>query len=167
MIIIEGLWKSNIDSTLNGKIILKINAEKLHSQMTGTAKMINYNNRQCLNYIEEFPVEIMYERNFNLIVDGKQNVIDRLFIRQSILRCDVYYTFQLTSYNSQLWYGSYTSIYPNDMGELIDFQIIINCDTSNQLSGINIFNYEFLNDQQPCQKKRKLENQSIHASYID
>ncbi len=81
MIIIEGLWKSNINTALNGKIILKINVEKLHSQMTGTAKMINYNNYQRLNYIEEFPIEIAYERNFNLIIDGKQNVIDRLFIR--------------------------------------------------------------------------------------
>lgn len=161
MIIIEGFWKSRIDGALYGKIVLKINVEKLHSQMTGTAKMINFNNHECLNCILEFPVEIIYERNFDLIVEGKQNVIDRLFIRQSILKCDVYYTFQLTSYNDQLWYGSYSSIYPNDIGELIDFQVIINCDVSRQLSGINILNYEFYDDQQPYQKKRKLENQQI------
>src|SRR5438128_441079 len=113
MILIEGSWKSTINQNLHGRVMIKINAHSLSSRMKGTVKIMHQVDQQCIGNIIEFVAEIHYERNLDLIVDGQQNFIDRLFLRQDQLNNDIYYTMQLTSYNNGLWQGAYTTIYPN------------------------------------------------------
>jgi len=138
MIIIEGDWKSQVNENLQGNLSVTINVDRLYSDMTGHVKIIHSSDHQCINNVIEFVAEIKYERNSELIFNGQRNIIDRLFIRQKNFGKDIYYTMQLTSYNGGLWQGSYTSIYPNDLGDLSDLQFIMNCEIAYDLADVDI-----------------------------
>src|SRR5207244_1013934 len=106
---------------------------------------------QCFEREIEFHAEIRYERNLDLIVDGQQKLIDRLFLRQSHFEYQTYYTLQLTCYNKGSWHGSYTSIYPNDLGRLEDLQLIMDCKIANQLNESHSMELE------PPRKRKRME----------
>ena len=143
MILIEGYWKSQIESLRVGKLSIMINADKLSQSMSGIVKIIHENKQDCVENVIEFIADLCYEINYDLIVDGKQNQITRLFLRQTHFNADTYYTMQLTSYNNGYWHGSYTTIYPNDLGELRNLQLIITsdvCSHSDQLRVTDMIN---------------------------
>jgi len=149
MIIIEGEWKSQINDSLSGKLSIIINVNNLNTDMTGIVKFTHSTDHQCINTSQEFIVEIKYERQSEFIFNGQQTIIDRLFIRQRNFGSDFYYTMQMTSYNGAPWQGSYTCIYPNDLGQLSDLQIIMSCDIAQEFNDTKVIDKSY-------KKKRKL-----------
>ncbi len=137
MISIEGQWKSQVDEFRHGKLSIMINCGRLENIMSGLIKIIHENQQDCVGDYIEFKVDIIYEINYDLIIDGKQSQIERLFIRQQQFGTDMYYTLQLTRYNGGSWQGSYATIYPNDLGELQNLQQIVTSETNICLNNEN------------------------------
>jgi hypothetical protein len=156
MIVIEGYWKSSSHVNSNGKITVTINSENLLPKMIGTVKIVHNvdENHYCANVVSEFLVEIIYEKNSEMIQNGSSIVTRKLFLRQQNFSCDTYMTLRLTSHG-ECWYGSYASIYPDDLGELSGLQFIVTYETAKKLNGPDEFDYV---DQS---KKRKFTDSLI------
>lgn len=117
MIILKGNWSSKVEYQLYGTIEINI-ITNLSTLICGHySGLATFKQNKSDSYQTNFLVDIEHERIMEYI-DGKKSEISRLFIREKHLRPNTYHTIQLTSYDKGKWFGTYTSIYPGDYGQL-------------------------------------------------